>query len=151
MIKKPFIRDPYNYDVDKASDDYGLCCKDSPSMTQQHMASECDIHSIINKYVKTGQAPIARKAPTYGDFSGPSELHSVLNGLRIFKERFFALTPEMRARFNNDPTLFADFISNPNNASAVAELIQQNQSLESSISVPVGTKSTDSNTPSESA
>ena len=48
-----FVRNPYNYDMDKVSNETGLECKD-PSLAQQHMKDECDINTIVEQFRVTG-------------------------------------------------------------------------------------------------
>lgn len=111
MIKVPFLRTPYNYDVDKASDDSGLECKD-PSLTQQHMAEECDINYIVERFGVTGQLPVAPSyTPTYGDFTGVADYRQALDAVRAADDAFMALPAKIRERFDNDPALFVDFCS----------------------------------------
>lgn len=107
----PFLRTPYNYDVDKASDDSGLECKD-PSLAQQHMAEECDINYIVERFGVTGQFPVAPShTPTYGDFTGIGDYRQALDAVMAADEAFMALPAKIRERFDNDPALFVDFCS----------------------------------------
>ena len=48
-IKKPFVRTPYNYDVDKASLDHATHFE-GESLTQQHMRDDCDINNIVSRF-----------------------------------------------------------------------------------------------------
>ena len=107
----PFLRTPYNYDVDKASDDSGLECKD-PSLTQQHLAEECDINYIVERFGVTGQLPdVPSHTPTYGDFTGVADYREALDAVRAADAAFMALPAKIRERFDNDPALFVDFCS----------------------------------------
>lgn len=108
----PFIRTPYNYDVDKASDDSGLVCPE-PTLTQQHSKDECDINFIVQRFGVTGELPVdphARK-PTYGDFTGVSDYRGALDAVMAADEAFMALPAKIREQFDNDPALFVDFCS----------------------------------------
>jgi len=42
-----FVRNPYNYDMNKVSDETGLECKD-PSLAQQHMKDESTLMLLSN-------------------------------------------------------------------------------------------------------
>ena len=108
----PFLRTPYNYDVDKASDDSGLECKD-PSLAQQHLAEECDINYIVERFGVTGQMPDTSiiRMPTYGDFTGIADYRSALDAVQAAEDSFMALPAKIRERFDNDPALFVDFCS----------------------------------------
>lgn len=124
-IKQPFIRTPYNYDVDEASDASGLSCPE-PTLTQQHCKDECDINYIVERFGVTGELPVdphARK-PTYGDFTGVYDYQSALNAVMAADEAFMALPAKLRERFDNDPALFVDFCSStdPQDRSEAIEL-----------------------------
>lgn len=107
----PFLRTPYNYDVDEASNASGLECKD-PSLTQQHMAEECDINYIVERFGVTGQLPDgAVYQPTYGDFTGIGDYRQALDAVQAADDAFMALPAKIRERFDNDPALFVDFCS----------------------------------------
>lgn len=107
----PFLRTPYNYDVDAVSDETGLKCED-PSLTQQHMAEECDINYIVERFGVTGQLPqSAVYTPTYGDFTGIGDYRQALDAVSQANDAFMSLPANIRERFDNDPALFVDFCS----------------------------------------
>lgn len=111
MKNMPFLRTPYNYDVNKASDDSGLKCEDL-SLTQQHFAEECDINYIVERFGVTGQLPPgAVYQPTYGDFTGIGDYRQALDAVQAADDAFMALPAKIRERFDNDPALFVDFCS----------------------------------------
>ena len=107
----PFLRTPYNYDVDVVSDETGLKCED-PSLTQQHMAEECDINYIVERFGVTGQLPeLPPYTPTYGDFTGIGDYRQALEAVSNANDAFMSLPANVRERFDNDPALFVDFCS----------------------------------------
>ena len=121
-VNLPFLRTPYNYDVDKASDESGLECLD-PSLTQQHCRDECDINFIVERYGVTGQLPVNNTpAPTYGDFTGVFDYRSALDAVMAADEAFMALPAKIREQFDNDPALLVDFCSDPDNRSKAMEI-----------------------------
>lgn len=110
-IELPFLRTPYNYDVDAVSNETGLKCED-PSLAQQHSAEECDINYIVERFGVTGQLPENnRPMPTYGDFTGVSDYRQALDAVTQAQEAFMSLPANVRERFDNDPALFVDFCS----------------------------------------
>ena len=120
----PFLRTPYNYDVDAVSDETGLKCED-PSLAQQHMAEECDINYIVERFGVTGQLPESPVyAPTYGDFTGIGDYRSALDAVSQANDAFMSLPANVRERFDNDPALFVDFCSStdPQDRSLAIEL-----------------------------
>lgn len=116
-----FMRSPYNYNVDAASEAAGLACEE-PSLTQQHFADECDINTILRRFNITGQLPEAPLSPRYGDFSGIGDYHSCLNAVLLATEQFEALPAAIRARFGNDPAELIEFLDNADNRSEAIEL-----------------------------
>jgi phage internal scaffolding protein len=107
----PFLRTPFNYDVDKVSDETGLSCPE-PTLAQQHCKDECDINVIVERFGVTGQLPTHDGSlPTYGDFTGVSDYRDALEAVARADEAFMALPANVRERFDNDPALFVDFCS----------------------------------------
>lgn len=123
-IKPPFLRTPYNYDVDKASDASGLSCPE-PTLAQQHPRDECDINYIVERFGITGQLPPhSGPMPTYGDFTGVTDYRDALEAVMKADEAFMSLPANVRERFDNDPALFVDFCSSndPQDRSLAMEL-----------------------------
>lgn len=120
-MKVPFVRNPYNYDVNEASDASALLCED-PSLAQQSMLEESDINTIVRRFGLTGELPQNLRAPTYGDFSGVFDYQSALNAIMDAEDAFMELPAEIRARFGNDPGAFVDFCSDENNRSEAEKL-----------------------------
>ena len=52
--KVPFLRTPYNYDVDKVSDETGLSCPEV-TLAQQNFKDETDINYIVRQFGITGE------------------------------------------------------------------------------------------------
>lgn len=122
MKNQPFLRTPYNYDVDAVSDLTGLKCED-PSLAQQHMKDETDINNIVEQYGVTGQLPAAPvNVPTYGDFTGTNDYRQALDMVMAADYAFMSLPANVRERFNNDPAELVDFVSDINNRSAAIDL-----------------------------
>jgi phage internal scaffolding protein len=118
---KIFVRNPYNYDMDKVSDETGLKCED-PSLTQQHMRDECDINVIVERFGVTGRIPVTPFEPSYGDFSGVGDYHTALNKINATKEQFMTLPAKVRARFDHDPYELVNFLMDESNRSEAIEL-----------------------------
>lgn len=107
-MKKPFIRTPYNYNVDEASDLTGLSCGE-PTRAQQQFKDECDINTIMRRFGKTGVAPVAAAMPSYDDYTGIVDFHTAMNAVAQARENFETLPSNVRLRFNNDPGDFVSF------------------------------------------
>jgi phage internal scaffolding protein len=119
--KVPFLRTPYNYDVDKVSDETGLACAD-PSLAQQNFKDECDINHIVKQFGLTGELPGKPLSPQYGDFTGVLDYHSAVNAVLAAQDEFMELPAQMRARFDNDPANLIDFLSNEENREEAIKL-----------------------------
>ena len=120
-FKVPFVRNPYNYDMDEVSNETSLDCKD-PSLAQQHMKDECDINVIVERFGVTGQLPVTPLEPSYGDFSGVSDYHTAVNKIMATEDDFMALPAKLRARFNHDPYELVNFLFDEANRSEAIQL-----------------------------
>lgn len=109
-----FLRTPYNYDTNEASDQSGLACKDE-SKTKQSFKEECDINIIVERFGITYQMPAGVVAPTHQDFSEVEDFQSAMNAIAKSREAFEQLPAEVRYRFHNNPAEFVDFCSDQNN------------------------------------
>ena len=123
MTKKHevFLRTPYNYDTDAASNESGLACEE-PTLAQQHHKDECDINYILQKFNVTGLLPSAPLSPRYGDFTGIGDYHTALNRVIAAQGEFDALPAQIRARFDNDPSKLIEFLENEKNRPEAEEL-----------------------------
>lgn len=113
-MKPPFVRNPYNYDMNAASDESAMKCT-GPSLTQAQFQEECDINTIVRRFGLTGELPDNGRAPAYGDFDGVSDYRTALHMVQSADEAFMALPGHVRARFENDPQQLLEFFSNPAN------------------------------------
>lgn len=99
----------------------------TPSMTKQEFAAELDINNIMNRFIASDGDPTVltvntRKAK-YGDFTQmPDSYHSAMNYVIETKNEFMKLDAELRARFNNDPQLFLNFVADPKNHDELVRL-----------------------------
>jgi len=112
--KAPFLRTPYNYDTNAASDESGLHCEDA-SLAQQHFKDECDINNILRQFNITGQLPDTPLSPKYGDFTGISDYKTALDRVMAADEEFLSLPAALRARFDNEPNNLIEFLNQEEN------------------------------------
>ena len=116
-----FLRTPYNYDKDAATNESGLHCEDA-SLAQQHFKEECDINTILQKFNITGLLPEQPLSPRYGDFTGIGDYHTAMNRVLAVQDEFEALPAQIRARFDNDPAQLIEFMENSENRPEAEEL-----------------------------
>jgi len=90
--------------------------------TKQAFKRECDINHIMAHFKKTGVVDFVNKnAPRYQDVTGLDYLEAmqtVTHAQSLFNE----LPSQLRAQFENDPALFLDFVSDPENTPEMARL-----------------------------
>lgn len=120
-IKIPEVRNPFNYDADKLSDDTGLRCLD-PSLTKQEFVEESDINYIADKFMRTGELPQVLNMPTAGDFQGIFDFQTAMNTIAHAKQEFMSLPAKIRTRFANDPAQLIAFIEDPENRDEAIKL-----------------------------
>lgn len=109
------------YDFKKRSDEAGFY-SDQPSLTTQADAVDADINVIVRRYGITGQLPNNIRIPTYGDFTGIGDFRSALQAIDDAEANFMLLPAELRAKFSNDPQLFLDYCTDPNNLDSLVDL-----------------------------
>ncbi|AXH75024.1 MAG: internal scaffolding protein [Microviridae sp.] len=117
----PFLRTAFNYDMDQASYESGLFCNDV-SMAQQQFVEESDINTIVDRYGLNGSLPDVVRAPQYGDFTSIYDFHTAMNAVNEAKASFMSLPAKTRARFENDPQQFLEFVSNDANYQEARDL-----------------------------
>jgi len=119
--KLPFVRNPYNYDMEEVSNETGLKCEDK-SLAQQHMRDECDINVIVERFGVTGHLPVKAIEPSYGDFSGVTDYHTALNKIKAAEAEFMALPAKLRAKFDHNPNALLNFLENEANRDEAIQL-----------------------------
>lgn len=63
-----------------------------------------DINFIVARYKKTGELPVSKRAPMFSDMSAP-DYKEALDLLTAAQASFDILPAQVRAKFNNDPTV----------------------------------------------
>lgn len=116
-----FVRTPYNYDMNKASDESALGNFEQ-TRTQQHFKDECDINTIVRRFGLTGELPTGTRAPSYGDFSGVKDFQTAMNAVAQANEAFDALPSTWRKRFDHDPQKFLEFCAQEENRPEAVKL-----------------------------
>lgn len=113
-MKPPFIRSPYNYDMNEAGDESGLACKD-PTLTQQSFKDEADINTLVERFHLTGEMPQLQQLPSYDDYTGLFDYQTAMNAVIAARQTFESLPAKTRARFHNEPQEFLEFFEDPEN------------------------------------
>ena len=116
-----FVRSAHNYDRDAVSIETGLFCEDE-SLALQSAKEESDINTIVRRFGLTGELPNDLKMPQSGDFTDVPDFHTAMNLVRAAQEEFLRVPAEIRARFNNDPQRFMDFVEDDSNRDEARKL-----------------------------
>lgn len=116
------FRKHFDYDVDEASAGAVVTHEYPPSLTVQSMAEDADINVIVARFGITGRMPENPRLPQYGDFSGISDYQSAMNAVLEAQEAFMELTPQVRARFDNDPQKLLEFVADDRNITEARSL-----------------------------
>ena len=110
------------YDFRKRSND-SLIFDDTPSCTKQNFKDQCDINFILKKYTRAGVNPfVITESARFGDFSDVPDYQDALNLVTSADEAFMQIDAKVRARFQNNPALLIDFLSDTNNRAEAIKL-----------------------------
>ena len=95
-----------------------------PHMGKQEFKAECDVNTIVNQYMKTGDTALLNAAQKYyGDVSQmPTNYHEALNQVELAKTAFEALPSKVREKFNHDPGALIEFVKKAENYDQASEL-----------------------------
>ena len=86
---------------------------------QQQFKHECDINYIVKNY----QLPQTQLRPEqFGDFSDAPSFQESMNLVIKAQQQFLLLPASTRARFENEPAKFLEFVHNPENASELVKM-----------------------------
>lgn len=116
-----FMRTPYNYDTDQESLNTATDCGPE-TKTQQQFKDEVDINTIVERFGVTGEMPPTMNFPTEQDFSETFDFQTSMNVLVQARESFMTLPAKARARFNNDPQQFMEFMHDPENVNEAIKM-----------------------------
>lgn len=98
---------------------------EEPSLTKQEFTQQCDPNFIVDR-VSRGQdisMLTSIREPRYADITElPTDYHTALNVITKANQAFMSLDASLRAKFDNNPALFVDFVSNPENSQALIDM-----------------------------
>lgn len=93
-----------------------------PSRTKQAFKAECDINTIIARYLRTGQIDLAQRLePRYGDCTG-LEFQAAMLTVKQAQTLFAELPSAIRSRFRNEPGEFLNFVQDEKNREEAQKL-----------------------------
>lgn len=96
---------------------------DGVSKTIQSFRDECDINTIMSRYMKTGILDhVNRYQGSYEDVTDSFDYRDSIDRVRAAEAAFGSLPAAMRKRFDDDPATFLDFVADPANRDAMMEM-----------------------------
>lgn len=122
-----------NYAFDGDMFDLGVDCQEytdvdgeiveTPSLTRQSDAEDCDINVMMARYQATGVEPRTNpREPQWGDFSSVPQYQEALEIIRQTQDDFMSMPAEARDRFANDPASMLAFLADPKNKDEAVRL-----------------------------
>lgn len=91
--------------------------------TKQSFSDECDIKKILARYVRTGRMDHARSVmPQFLNCEGIGSYQECLEKINGAKDAFATLPALVRRRFDNDPNLLIQFLSDPSSLDEAIKL-----------------------------
>lgn len=113
--------DYYQHKLAKDTDEFGTHITEE-SLAQASDATETDINVIVERFSKTGQLPVINLTPLTGDFSNVVDFRDAQEKLKEANEAFAQVPAKLRARFDNDPQKFIDYVLDPENNDELVKL-----------------------------
>lgn len=99
-----------------------------PSRTQQSFKDETNINNIMAKYQKTGLLDhVNEHGASYGDQPTAESFHDAMNLVAGTNSLFEALPSSARDLFENDPSLFLEYVSDEDRRNALINEKKINQ------------------------
>lgn len=100
-------------------------CSNDKIRTKQSFKKETDINHIVARFVKTGiitPEALAKRQGTFADVSAIGDFQECQNQIREAHAAFMTLSPDLRARFDNQPAKLLDFMADTDNRDEAIEL-----------------------------
>lgn len=110
-----------NFDKKEHSLAHGLACTD-PSLAIQSQKDESDINTIVRNFGVTGKYPTPVRIPSYGDFTEIGSYQECIEAARAAEAEFLKIPAELRARLENNPQRFLEYVGNPANLEEMRKL-----------------------------
>lgn len=83
-----------------------------PSLCKPQFAADCDLSTIVQRFLKTGQLPnVGSRRPIEGDFTGVGDFQSIQDSTARLTQDFEQLPSEEREKYNNDPAVWLESIN----------------------------------------
>lgn len=117
----PFLRTPYNYDMNQASDETGLSCPEKTLAVQSEYEGT-DINLMLERFGQGEPMPQLARIPIQDDFTHITDFKTALDSLLAAQAVFDQLPAKVRARFGNDPQEFLEFTTDEKNRDEMRQM-----------------------------
>jgi len=102
---------------------YSISFPANSRWTKQSFKDECDINTIMNRYLSTGEMPVINeRAPQYLDVSSGFDFSEMQRQVLEAEELFSELPSILRNRFANNPADFLSYCADPANEPEMRKL-----------------------------
>lgn len=91
------------------------------SLAKQSAKDSADINQIVERHRRTGQVPLNTRQGVFMDCTG-ADFKQAADLVAEGKSAFMELPGKVRARFENDPAKFLDFVQDEANAEECVEM-----------------------------
>lgn len=93
------------------------------SRTKQSFKDDCDINLIVKRHAQRGMWDhLAPHTPTYGDFTGATDLQDAIFKVDEANRDFMTLPAVLRAAVNNDPVQLLEALASEEATNDLIEL-----------------------------
>lgn len=90
-------------------------CSDDETLVEQSHKDKCDITNIISRFQETGVLQHVNNHHGEYGFATAMDFQNAMELVVKAENNFKSLPAKIRNRFNNDPSLYLDFVQNPDN------------------------------------
>ncbi len=90
--------------------------------TKQSEAKATNINTIVAQYDRTGLLPSDGREALYADVADAPDYRTALDLIEQADKLFMDIPAAVRARFENDPAIFLDWTSDPENRNEMIEM-----------------------------
>lgn len=115
------MRAAFAYDVDAASLEAGLECRDK-TLTVQSQKDETDINTIVKRFGLTGELPVIQRVPLQVDLDDLLDYRQCMDYVIAGQKSFDSLPAGIRSRFENDHVAFVEWAVKPENLEELRSL-----------------------------
>lgn len=98
-----------------------LSFEDDPGLTEQSHAKDCDLHYIIEQYVRS-ELPIALQEGEFRDMNLQVDYQTAFNAVQSMNKLFMKFPADVRNAFNHSPAAFAAALHDPGQRDRLIEL-----------------------------